>query len=105
MYEGLGCALENLVLAAEAKGYTYNLKLMPNPTSKTHVANISLITNTKSNNGSTTTATYSPVPEALSLYNATIKIADHKNRPVTQDILQSLGSLKQTINPEVVLQV
>lgn len=32
MYEGLGCALENLVLAAEAKGYTYNLKLMPNPT-------------------------------------------------------------------------
>jgi hypothetical protein len=43
MYEGLGCALENLVLAAEAKGYSYNLKLMPNPTSKTHVATISLI--------------------------------------------------------------
>ena len=42
MYEGLGCALENLVLAAEAKGYTYNLKLMPNPTSKTHVANYQL---------------------------------------------------------------
>jgi hypothetical protein len=40
MYEGLGCALENLVVAAESKGYTYNLKLMPNPTSKTHVATI-----------------------------------------------------------------
>jgi hypothetical protein len=110
MYEGLGCALENLVLAAEAKGYTYNLKLMP---SKTHVANISLITNTKSNNGrigDPSPAIYSPVPEALSLYNAiphrhTNRGPYDKNRPVTQDILQSLGSLKQTINPEVMLQV
>src|SRR5262249_1236959 len=31
MYEGLGCAIENLVLAAQAKGYAYNLKLMPDP--------------------------------------------------------------------------
>ncbi|MGB7957105.1 MAG: hypothetical protein WCF23_24285 [Candidatus Nitrosopolaris sp.] len=73
MYEGLGCALENSVLAAEAKGYSYNLKLMPNPTSKTHVATISLITRTKSNIGrigETTTTTYSPVSETLSSYNA-----------------------------------
>ncbi len=60
MYEGLGCALENLVLTAGAKGYSINLKLMPNPTSKTHVATINLITHTKSNIGrigDTTTAT------------------------------------------------
>jgi hypothetical protein len=110
MYEGLGCALENLVLAAEAKGYSYNLKLMPNPTNKTHVATISLITHTKSNNGriGDTTTTYSPVSEALSSYNAiphrhTNRGPYDKNRPVTQDILQSLGSLNQTIGPGVVL--
>jgi hypothetical protein len=101
MYEGLGCALENLVLAAEAKGYSYNLKLMPNPTSKTHVATISLITRTKSNIGriGDTTTTYSPVSETLSSYNAiphrhTNRGPYDKNRPVTQDILQSLGSLQ-----------
>ena len=111
MYEGLGCALENSVLAAEAKGYSYNLKLMPNPTSKTHVATISLITHTKSNIGrigDTTTTTYSPVSETLSSYNAiphrhTNRGPYDKNRPVTQDILQSLGSLKQTISPGGVL--
>jgi hypothetical protein len=113
MYEGLGCALENSVLAAEAKGYSYNLKLMPNPTSKTHVATISLITHTKSNIGriGDTTTTYSPVSETLSSYiiiqcNTSPPYkswTNDKNRPVTQDILQSLGSLKQTISPGGVL--
>lgn len=112
MYEGLGCALENLVLAAEAKGYVYNLKLMPNPTSKTHVASISLITNTKSKNSRTgNTITDSSVKsEALSLYNAipqrhTNRGPYDKNRPVSQDILESLGSLSKTISPEVRLVI
>lgn len=114
MYEGLGCALENLVLAAEAKGYTYDLKLMPNPTSKTHVASISLITNTKSKKirtGNTTTTTDSSVKsEALSLYNAipqrhTNRGPYDKNRPVSQDILESLGSLSKTKSPEERLDV
>jgi hypothetical protein len=112
MYEGLGCALENLVLAAEAKGYVYNLKLIPNPTSKTHVASISLITNTKSKNSRTgNTITDSSVKsEALSLYNAipqrhTNRGPYDKNRPVSQDILESLGSLSKTISPEVRLAI
>jgi hypothetical protein len=112
MYEGLGCALENLVLAAEAKGYVYNLKLMPNPTIKTHVASISLITNAKSKNSRTgNTITDSSVKsEALSLYNAipqrhTNRGPYDKNRPVSQDILESLGSLSKTISPEVRLAI
>lgn len=116
MYEGLGCALENLVLAAEAKGYTYNLKLMPNPTSKTYVANISLLTNTKSKNSrtgntnTTTTNGSSDLSEALSLYNAipqrhTNRGPYDKNRPVSQDILESLGSLSKAISPEVGLAI
>jgi hypothetical protein len=112
MYEGLGCALENLVLAAEAKGYTYDLKLMPNPTSKTHAASISLITNTKSKKIRTgNTITDSSVKsEALSLYNAipqrhTNRGPYDKNRPVSQDILESLGSLSKTISPEVRLAI
>ena len=113
MYEGLGCALENLVLAAEAKGYRYNLKLMPNPAIKTHVASITLITNAKAQNikGNTTTTSRSSVnSETLSLYNAmpqrhTNRGPYDKNRPVSQDILESLGSLNKTISPEERLAV
>jgi hypothetical protein len=109
MFEGLGCALENLVLAAEAKGYTYNLKLMPEPTGKTHVATISLISNRKINNSisgnNTTTTLSSNLSEPSSLYNAipqrhTNRGPYEMNKPVTQDILQSLGSLSKTISPE-----
>jgi hypothetical protein len=109
MYEGLGCALENLVLAAQAKGYTYNLKLMPNPSSKTHVASISLITNAKNNQNrsgnNTTTTISSSLSESLSLYNEiphrhTNRGPYDKNKSVTQNILQSLGSLSKTISPE-----
>ena len=103
MYEGLGCALENLVLAAQAKGYAHNLKLMPDPTSKAHVASISLISNTNSN--TTSAATTADLSEALSLYNAipqrhTNRGPYDENRPVTQNILQSLESLSRTISPE-----
>ena len=85
MYEGLGCALENLVLAAEAKGYTYNLKLMPNPNSKTHVASIILIANTNGQNSRTgnTTTRYLILLLNQKLYHYTmlylnaIQIVDH----------------------------
>ncbi len=42
MYIGLGCALENLLLAAKAEGYDYKLTLMPSPGDTTHVAGIDL---------------------------------------------------------------
>jgi hypothetical protein len=114
MYEGLGCSIENLVVAAEAKGYTYSLKLMPNPTSKTHVATISLISNRKINNSisgnNTTTTLSSNLSEPLLLYNAipqrhTNRGPYDKNKTVTQDILQSLGSLSKTISPEGAMTV
>jgi hypothetical protein len=114
MYEGLGCSIENLVVAAEAKGYTYNLKLMPNPTSKTHVATISLISNRKINNSisgnNTTTTLSSNLSEPLLLYNAipqrhTNRGPYDKNKTVTQDILQSLGSLSKAISPEGAMTV
>jgi hypothetical protein len=118
MYEGLGCALENLALAAEAKGYSYSLKLMPDPTSRTHVANMNLVTNTntKSNHSrignttSTNSSNSSDLSEPLSLYTAipqrhTNRGPYDKNRPVTQYIVQSLGSLSKTISPEGAMTV
>jgi hypothetical protein len=38
MYLSLGCALENLVLAAKAHGYRADVRLMPTPGDPTHVA-------------------------------------------------------------------
>lgn len=43
MYIGLGCALENMILAAEAEGFAATLKLMPNPADETHAAHLELI--------------------------------------------------------------
>ena len=110
MYEGLRCALENLVLAAEAKGYAYDLELMPNPPSKTHVASINLIATTKNKNNvnenaTTTTIESSVKSEAFSLYIAipqrhTNRGPYDKNRPVSQEILESLEALGKTINPQ-----
>ena len=116
MYVSLGCALENLVLAAEAKRYTYNLKLMPNPTIKTHVATISLIPNRKiksnnsrsrNDNAITISSTSS---DSLLLYNSipqrhTNRGPYDKTKHVTQDVLQSLGSLSKTISPEGVVTI
>lgn len=42
MYVGLGCALENLLLAANAEGYVDDLTLMPDPANPTHVARVDL---------------------------------------------------------------
>ena len=42
MHVGLGCALENLLLAASALGYTYQLSLLPNLNNPTHMARVRL---------------------------------------------------------------
>jgi hypothetical protein len=42
MYLSLGCALENLVLAAEAHGYRADVRLLPTPEDPTHVASVAL---------------------------------------------------------------
>jgi len=42
MYLGLGCCLENMVLAAEAEGFAVALKLLPNSADLTHAARLEL---------------------------------------------------------------
>ncbi len=78
---GLGCALENLVLAAAARGYRAAVTLLPVPADPTHVATVAL--------GS------GPV-ERSALYEAIG--ARHSNRgpyrplPVPGEVLASLGA-------------
>jgi hypothetical protein len=42
MYLSLGCALENLVLAAKAHGYSAEVRLLPSSADSTHVATVAL---------------------------------------------------------------
>src|SRR5512138_1064112 len=42
MYIGLGCALENMLLAARVEGFTATLALIPDPADETHVAHLDL---------------------------------------------------------------
>lgn len=42
MHIGLGCAIENLLVAASAEGYAYQLHLMPDASDRTHIAEIDL---------------------------------------------------------------
>jgi hypothetical protein len=42
MYIGLGCAVENMLLAAEAEGFSPTLRLLPDPADETHAARIEL---------------------------------------------------------------
>ena len=42
MYVGLGCALENLLLTADARGYAWQLTLLPERGNPTHAASITL---------------------------------------------------------------
>ena len=47
MYTGLGCALENAMLTAEALGYSPQLELMPDPKNSAHVARLTLLPSQK----------------------------------------------------------
>lgn len=42
MYIGLGCALENMLLAAEAEGLAVDLRLLPDPADETHAAHLTI---------------------------------------------------------------
>jgi len=42
MYIGLGCALENMKLAAQAEGFSADIRLLPDPATERHAASISL---------------------------------------------------------------
>lgn len=79
---GLGCALENLVLAAGAGGYFHRLAVAPDPANPSHVARVDLV----------------PAPPTASALYAAIP-ARHTNRgpyerrAVTREILDGLTAL------------
>lgn len=43
MYVGLGCAVENMMIAAGAEGFTATLQLMPDPADEAHAAHLDLL--------------------------------------------------------------
>ena len=83
MHIGLGCALENLLLAADAKGFDRQLTLMPEQKNLTHVARIDLSA------GSTSE---SELYKAIPLRHTNRGIYD-KNRSLSQETLQALEKL------------
>jgi hypothetical protein len=83
MYIGLGCAVENVRLAAEAEGFTPDIRLMPDLTTDTHAASISL--------AAASPAT-SPLYEALPNRH-TNRAAYDTSRPVAEDIFTGIDSL------------
>jgi nitroreductase len=83
MHIGLGCALENLMLAADAKGFERKLTLMPEGEKPTHVAQIDL---------SPGKSLDSKLYEAISLRHTNRGIYD-KNRSLDRETLQALEQL------------
>ena len=57
MYIGLGCAVENMMLAAEAEGFSPTLGLMPDPADEPHAAHIEL-----ANSAPLLSSLYSAIP-------------------------------------------
>jgi hypothetical protein len=91
VHVGLGCALENLLLAARAQGYHARPTLLPDAANPSHVARILL----------------SPAPPAASdLYDAIpgrhTNRGPYDGRPVAPDVLRALEALAGA-EPEVAL--
>jgi hypothetical protein len=83
MYIGLGCALENMVLAAEAEGLNAAVKLMPNPGDETHAARLEL---------APAAARVSELYSAISTRH-TNRSAYDKARPVSASTLAAIAQL------------
>jgi hypothetical protein len=91
MYLSLGCALENLLLAARAHGHRADVRLIPTPEDPTHVASVALASG--------------PI-EPSDLYNAiplrhTNRAAYRTDRSVAPRLLEEIGALADA--PEVSL--
>ncbi|MFQ5615333.1 MAG: hypothetical protein ACE5GO_02595 [Anaerolineales bacterium] len=85
MYVGVGCALENLLLAARANGYAHTLTLLPDPANSTHIARVDI-------------NPLSPLPSLLSpLYRAIpqrhTNRGPYDSRPLPDDALALLEAL------------
>ena len=83
MYIGLGCALENLMLAAEANGYETRLTLMPDDADPAHAARIDL-----SPGRANSSDLYKAIPK-----RHTNRAAYDTGRPVPSETLESLRGL------------
>jgi hypothetical protein len=91
MYLSLGCALENLVLAGKAHGYSADVGLMPSPADPTHVASVALV------DGPTESSDrYAAIP-----LRHTNRGAFRTDLPVLSTLLDEIGALADA--PEVSL--
>ncbi|MBI3151081.1 MAG: hypothetical protein HYZ21_03030 [Chloroflexi bacterium] len=82
MYIGLGCALENMRLAAEAEGFSADIRLMPDPITEAHAASISLAMASPATSPSTESrrALYSAIPNRhtnRAAYDTTHAVAEN----------------------------
>ena len=85
MHIGLGCALENTVLTAEAVGYTPRVTLLPDPADPTHVARIDLAAGQAN-----PSALYHAIPE-----RHTNRAAYDAERSIQPSTLQSIDALNE----------
>ena len=88
MYLGLGCALENMHLAAAAEGFTANIHLLPDPTSETHAARLSLIPAPTPTGAGAALALYEAIP-----HRHTNRAAYDTTRPVADAVFTALNDL------------
>jgi nitroreductase len=92
MYMGVGCALENLMLAAQAKGYAATITYQPEPNDSTYAARITL--------GSGTPKP-SPLYEAIPR-RRTNRLAYDVTRPVPPAVLDGLNALNDDADVQLI---
>ncbi|MFQ5760464.1 MAG: Acg family FMN-binding oxidoreductase [Acidiferrobacterales bacterium] len=92
MYIGVGCALENLLLAANANGYSYQLTLLPDTSDSGHVAKIKLTSSQAS-----VSKLYEAIPN-----RHTNRGPHDKEHKISRETLKTLESLWPDV-PEVTI--
>jgi nitroreductase len=79
---GLGCAVENLMIAAQAKGYDPRLTILPDPNNPTLIAHVDLGSGPESNS-----SLYKAIPK-----RHTSRAPFDTSRPVNQEMLGALDA-------------
>ena len=83
MVIGLGCAVENMRLAAAAEGFKADIRLMPDPTTESHAASISLAESSPAT---------SPLFEAIP-HRHTNRASYDTTRVIAEEIFSEIDSL------------
>ncbi len=92
MYISLGCALENLVIAAAPHGYVPGLTLLPNPRDPTHVATVTL-----HRGAAPVSPLYAAIPQ-----RHTNRWAYDTTRPISATILSQMQALNAVADVGIV---